>query len=188
MNCESRATSKVALAVNYRRVRPPSRARSPLHAAGLLLALSAEACGSCQSGDELESAPEFTPSRSYDGAEDCFSASAPSSQSAQRVFAEEGRAGGGATWLAILLHVLDKEARRGEEEIHEEMGFGTQEAVLYQGKRSWIGHDSEGDAAVFCTPYPALLNLLRSTYERAQREPDRLRALIRATHFPLWDE
>jgi hypothetical protein len=152
--------------------------------AAALLALIGHGCHGCR----LDDAPAYKPDRPFDHERDCVSAYYPRDKKAQAVFAETGHPGGGPTWETMLLHVIDEHASRGPEEVHAEMGIGTQYSVVFRGRRSWFGYDTEGDGTVFCTPMTELRTLLADTYERASRDPEALRELIRSTTFLPWDE
>ena len=118
----------------------------------------------------------------------CFTAAGDGAEPSQTVFEELGRTGNGETWYAILERVLDHDARMGSNVDVEEMGFGWQREVEFQGRRSWIGIDVEGGGAIFCTPDRALLRHLESTYETARNDPATLRRLIGEVPADAWDD
>jgi len=143
------------------------------------------------SGDaaaQADAAQAAAPTPEAPGEDRCFTAIADGAAPAQAVFERTQRTGNGDTWHTLIMQVLRTHAQLGAATERDEMGFGFQHLVSYRGQSSWIGYDTEGGAAIFCTPDAGLLQLLRDSYQRARKDPAYLSELIHDVPASEWDD
>jgi hypothetical protein len=149
-------------------------------------AIAAAACSKAQDAPPASGGAQPAPNTS--GEAQCFNAVADGQPPAQPVFDELGRPGNGETWFAILNHVLRTRARVGAPVTGTAMKTGSQYAVEFQGRQSWVGFDVEAGTALFCSGDVLIAALLRDLYVEASQKPDLLRKLIKDVPASEWDD
>lgn len=136
----------------------------------------------CQKPGERGVTAEPSKAGKGDGERLCFSVTAEGSSSSTRSLFEARRCqGGGVTWAAILNALVH---RRGKTHAVEQPTPGwSGEVQLLSWKRGTarFAIDDEGEAALFCTDAPDLLNDIRSEAARTNESASELaRAMAEA--------